>query len=255
MRAAADDTVPPVVIVTGGGTGIGRSTARAFADEGARVLIVGRSRSTLDECAKGYDDIHPVVADITDPNSPARIVRAALDGFGRIDVLVNNAAVGRFGGLADIDRETVEAMFGTNLFAPILLAQQALDALEATRGVVVNVGTAGALGLRSWPDNALYGASKAALDFLTRSWAVELAPRGIRVVGVAPGIVNTGVGVRAGMSPEAYDGFLEHMRARIPSGRIARPEEIAWWITRLAGPEAEYVNGTVLALDGALSVT
>jgi nogalaviketone/aklaviketone reductase len=254
MRAAEDDTASPVVIVTGGGTGIGRSTARAFAEEGARVLIVGRTESPLEECAKGYDDIHPLIADITEPDAPRRIVREALNGFGRLDVLVNNAAFGRFGKLADVDRETAEAMFGTNLVAPIFLTQQVLDALEATGGTVVNVSTAGALGLRSWPDNALYGAGKAALDFLTRSWAVELAPRGIRVVGVAPGVVDTGVGVRAGMSRDAYDGFLEHMRSRIPSGRIGRPEEIAWWIVRLAGPEAGYVNGTVLAIDGALSI-
>lgn len=243
------------VIITGGGTGIGRAAAHAFASTGAGVLVVGRSEETLAETAAGHDTIVTLAVDITKPDAPDSIVDTALGAFGRVDVLVNNAAVGGFGGLADLDPAMVGAQFDTNLLAPVFLTQRALDALAERGGTVVNVGTAGSLGLRSWADNAIYGASKAALDFLTRSWAVELAPRGIRVVGVAPGVINTGVGVRAGMSQEAYDGFLAHMRSRIPAGRVGTPEDVAWWIVQLARPEAGYVNGTVLAVDGALSIT
>ncbi|MFI6026197.1 SDR family NAD(P)-dependent oxidoreductase [Amycolatopsis magusensis] len=243
------------VVITGGGTGIGRATAHAFASAGARVLVVGRSEETLAETAAGHDTIVTLAVDITEPDAPESIVDRALGAFGRVDVLVNNAAVGGFGGLADLDPAMVGAQFDTNLLAPVFLTQRALDALAESGGTVVNVGTAGALGLRSWVDNAIYGAGKAALDFLTRSWAVELAPRGIRVVGVAPGVINTGVGVRAGMSQEAYDGFLAHMGSRIPAGRVGTPEDVAWWILQLVRPEARYVNGTVLAVDGALSIT
>ncbi|MEE3921339.1 SDR family oxidoreductase [Micromonospora sp. BRA006-A] len=101
----------------------------------------------------------------------------------------------------------------------------------------------------------MYAATKAALDSLTRSWAVELASRAIRVVGIAPGVVNTGVGVRAGMSAAEYEGFLQHIAVRVPVGRVGRPEEVADWIHRLAQPDAAYLNGTVLTVDGALSVT
>lgn len=247
--------VEKAVVITGGGTGIGAATARAFAEEGAHVLIVGRSVSTLKETAEGNDRIRFLVADVHDRDAPGEIVGAALREFGRIDVLVNNAAVTGFAALDGLDRDSVRAQLGTNLIAPVFLTQCALDALEATGGVVVNVSSAGSLGRRAWPENSVYGMAKVALDFLTRTWAVELAPRGIRSVGIAPGVVDTGVGVRAGMSPEAYEGFLAGMAGRIPAGRVGRPEDIAWWIVQLTRPEAAYANGTVLAVDGALSVT
>ncbi|MDQ1016514.1 SDR family NAD(P)-dependent oxidoreductase [Streptomyces afghaniensis] len=248
-------SVEKAVVVTGGGTGIGAATARAFHAAGAHVLIVGRSAATLKETADGYDRMRHLATDVRDPNAPEEIVAAALREFGRIDVLVNNAAVTRFAALADLDRSAAEAQLGTNLLAPLFLTQRALDALEATRGTVVNVGSAGSLGRRAWPENSVYGMAKVALDFLTRTWAVELAPRGIRCVGIAPGVVDTGVGVRSGMPPEAYEAFLAGMAERIPAGRVGRPEDIAWWIVQLTRPEAGYANGAVLAVDGALSVT
>ncbi|MFF4173863.1 SDR family NAD(P)-dependent oxidoreductase [Streptomyces sp. NPDC001744] len=243
------------VVVTGGGTGIGAATARAFAEDGARVLVVGRTAANLKETAAGHERIRTMTADVHDEDAPGLIVQRALEEFGRLDVLVNNAAVTGFATLDGLERDTVRAQLGTNLLAPVFLAQAALDALEETRGVVVNVSSAGSLGRRAWPENSVYGMTKVALDFLTRTWAVELAPRGIRSVGIAPGVVDTGVGVRAGMPEDAYRGFLEQMAGRIPAGRVGRPEEIAWWIVQLASPEAAYANGTVLAVDGALSVT
>ncbi|MEU4035515.1 SDR family NAD(P)-dependent oxidoreductase [Streptomyces collinus] len=243
------------VVVTGGGTGIGRAAARAFHEDGARVLVVGRSAETLRATADGYDGIRCLTADVRAPEAAEAIVSAALREFGRLDVLVNNAAVTGFASLDGLDRAAVEAQLGTNLIGPLFLTQRALDALESTGGTVVNVSSAGSLGRRAWPENSVYGMAKAALDFLTRTWAVELAPRGIRCVGVAPGVVDTGVGVRAGMPPEAYEAFLAEMAGRIPAGRVGRPEDIAWWIVRLTRPEAAYANGTVLAVDGALSVT
>ena len=244
------------VVVTGGGTGIGAATARAFAEDGANVLVVGRSESTLKKSAAGYEDrIRILSKDIHDADAPEIVVKTAVEEFGRIDVLVNNAAVTGFAALDGLDRESVRAQLGTNLLAPVFLTQRALDALEETKGVVVNVSSAGSLGRRAWPENSVYGMAKVALDFLTRTWAVELAPRGIRSVGIAPGVVDTGVGVRAGMPAEAYEAFLGEMAQRIPAGRVGRPQDIAWWIVQLTRPEAAYANGTVLAVDGALSVT
>ncbi|MGH3939776.1 MAG: SDR family NAD(P)-dependent oxidoreductase [Pseudonocardiaceae bacterium] len=243
------------VIITGGGTGIGRCAAQAFAAEGAGVLIVGRTESALMETAKGLDTIRILPADITEPDAPELIVETALREFGRVDVLVNNAATATFGTLSELDRAMVEEQFRTNLLAPVFLTQRALGPLEAAGGVVVNVSSAGSLGLRSWPSNGVYGATKTGLDFLTRTWAVELAGRGIRVVSVAPGVIDTGVGVRAGMDRQTYDGFLTQMAARTPARRVGRPEEIAEWIVRLTRTDAAYANGTVIAVDGGLSVT
>ncbi|WP_438486728.1 SDR family NAD(P)-dependent oxidoreductase [Streptomyces sp. S186] len=255
MSPAPAGDVARAVVITGGGTGIGAAAAQTFAEDGAHVLIAGRSATSLRETAGRNDRIRYVVSDVLDDGAPDLIVSTALREFGRIDVLVNNAAHPGFGALATLEPETVRAQIGTNLLAPVFLTQRALDALEESSGVVVNVGSAGALGRRAWPENSVYGMSKAALDFLTRTWAVELAPRGIRTVGIAPGVVDTGVGVRAGMPREAYEGFLAQMAERIPAARVGRPEEVAWWIVQLARPEAGYANGTVLAVDGALSVT
>ncbi|WUH98246.1 SDR family oxidoreductase [Spirillospora sp. NBC_00431] len=243
------------VVITGGGTGIGRATAHAFAGAGTGVLIVGRDEANLRETAKGHDGIQILAADITDPAAPDRIVDTALEELGGLDVLINNAAVSIYGGLADTTRDQVMSQLFTNLAAPILLTRRALDALEDGGGTVINVSTSGSIGLRTWPDAAVFGASKVALDFLTRTWAVELAPRGIRVVGVAPGVVDSGIGLRMGMPEDAYAAFLKSMSERTPSGRTGATGEIAWWITQLVRPEAAFVNGTVIPVDGGLSLT
>lgn len=255
MRTSNDGQVARAVIVTGGGTGIGRATAHAFAERGTGVLVVGRTESTLVETAKDHDLIRVLAADITEPAAPELVVDTALREFGRIDVLVNNAAVLGYRPLAQVDRELVDAQIGTNLIAPILLVRSALNALEASGGTVVNVSTAGSFGTRSWPDNGVYGAAKAALDFLTRTWGVELAPRGIRVVGVAPGVIDTRSGPRMGLSEEGYEDFLRRIGTRTPLGRVGDPAEIAWWIVELTRREAGYATGVVLPIDGGLSLT
>jgi nogalaviketone/aklaviketone reductase len=242
------------IIVTGGGTGIGQATARAFADNGDQVLVVGRTKSTLAETAEGYADIHPLVIDITDRNAPARITAAALRLFGRIDVLVNNAAVAVPAPLTGIDAELADAQLAVNLRGPILLTQNAVPALAETAGTVINLSTAGSLGRRAWPGMSLYGASKVAIDFLTRTWAVELAPLGIRVVAIAPGVVDTGMGQRMGSSAAEYAEFIEQMTQITPLGRVGQPAEIAWWVVQLTDPRAGFATGTVFAVDGAASV-
>ncbi|WP_409493530.1 SDR family NAD(P)-dependent oxidoreductase [Amycolatopsis sp. cmx-11-12] len=239
------------VVITGGGTGIGRATARAFADSGADVLIVGRSESTLAETAAGCRRIRYLVTDISEPDAPEKIVNFAQREVGRIDVLVNNAVVISPAVLGEIDRAATEKQIATTLYAPLFLTQCALPALEASGGTVVNISTAGSLGRRGWRGMSVYGAGKVALDFLTRTWAVELAPRGIRVVAIAPGVIDTGIGERMGWSPEENARHLEQRRASIPAGRTGRPEEIAWWIMQLTKPEAGYASGIVLPLDGA----
>lgn len=242
------------MIVTGGGSGIGRATAQAFADAGANVLVVGRGCDPLAETAEGHPSISTLAVDITSPGGPDAVVTAALERFGGIDVLVNNAALGASAPLEALDAETLDAQLATNLRAPILLTQRALDALSGRSGTVVNLSTAGSLGRRGWPGMSVYGASKVAIDFLTRTWALELAPRGVRVVAVAPGVIDTGMATRNGAGAEEYANFLKVMRDRIPAGRVGTPEEIAWWIVQLAAPQAQYANGTVLCVDGALSV-
>jgi NAD(P)-dependent dehydrogenase (short-subunit alcohol dehydrogenase family) len=242
------------VLVTGAGTGIGRATAHAFADEGAHVVAVGRREAPLAETA-AYDRslISTLAADITAADGPETVVRAALDRHDRIDVLVNNAGIVNAQSLRTYTREAVEPQLATNLLAPVLLTQAALPALEDSRGVIVNVTTS--VGQRGWPGNSLYAAGKAALEVLTRSWAVELAPLGIRVAAVAPGAIDTPIGDHAGHTPEQRAAIRAWQLDHTPLGRVGRPAEVAWAIARLAAPQASFITGVILPVDGGALVT
>ncbi|MEH0552686.1 MULTISPECIES: SDR family NAD(P)-dependent oxidoreductase [unclassified Streptomyces] len=255
MTGMSNNTTPQtsrVVVVTGAGTGIGRATARTFAVEGAHVVAIGRRAEPLLETAAENDRITALTADITAEGEPARILQAVLERHGRLDVLVNNAGIVRTGALGMLTPEMIETQLATNLIAPILLAQAALPLLEASGGVIVNVSTS--VGQRAWPGSSVYAATKTALELLTRSWAVELASRGVRVVAVAPGAIDTPIGEHQGLAPERMVAVREWQLAHTPLARIGRPEEVAWAITQLAAPAASFVTGVVLPVDGGAVV-
>ncbi|MFI0820240.1 SDR family NAD(P)-dependent oxidoreductase [Streptomyces sp. NPDC021098] len=235
------------VVITGAGSGIGRATARVFADHGAHVLAVGRTSEKLKATAKGRSSIIPLTVDIADADAPQAIISRAVAAFDGIDALVNSASVFRPTRLGTITPSEFDHFMAVNLRAPLLITQAALPFLERAEGTVVNISAA--IGQRGWPGLSVYGATKAALDFFTRSWAGELAERGIRVVSVAPGPVETPILENNALDHEAVM-TIHQCQEQIPAGRLGTAEEIAWWILNFTDPLASYATGAILPVDG-----
>ncbi|MEU8710093.1 SDR family oxidoreductase [Streptomyces sp. NPDC048565] len=241
------------VVVTGGGTGIGRASALAFAGLGARtVIITGRREDRLAEVAAGHPAIVPVTADVTTQAGADAVAAAVKDHGGALDVLVHNAGVFRFTPLAALDPDTAREVLETNVLGPVLLTRELLPLLRTPGGSIVLVSSRG--GHNPGPESSLYSASKAAVHSFTRSWAAELAQQGIRVNAVAPGFVRTDAYLANGLSPEQVEGLFAGVAQSVPLGRIAEAEEIATWVTRLAEPSDSLVTGQILTLDGGMDV-
>ncbi|MFC4533049.1 SDR family NAD(P)-dependent oxidoreductase [Sphaerisporangium dianthi] len=241
------------VIVTGSGSGIGRAGALAFARAGAHVLGVGRRADALSDTAAQHSGIAVLAADITADGAPQMIVDAVIERWGRLDVLVNNAGATTMMPLAETDAQRISDLLALNVTAPSLLARAALPHLATTRGAIVNVSST--YGHRPLPGAAHYSASKAALEQLTRSWALELSPGGIRVNAVAPGPTESEALAAAGLPDAMVDQIKRDETARIPLGRRGTPEEVAAWIVHLADPAATWITGQILTIDGGLELT
>jgi NAD(P)-dependent dehydrogenase (short-subunit alcohol dehydrogenase family) len=168
--------------------------------------------------------------------------------------LVNNAGAGAILPLAEATADRIMDIFSVNVLGPSLLASAALPHLKKTRGTIINVSST--FGHKPGAALSHYAASKAALEHLTRCWALELAPLDIRVNAVAAGPTETGALTgMMGLSPEQAASLKEQERARIPLGRRGVPEDLANWIVRLAGPEAAWMTGQVIAIDGGLGLS
>jgi NAD(P)-dependent dehydrogenase (short-subunit alcohol dehydrogenase family) len=242
-----------VIIVTGGSSGIGRATALSFADHGARVIITGRREASLEATAAEHPNITGLIADVATPDDAARTIAKAIDTWGHLDVLVNNAGAGALLSLADTTLDRMMKIFFVNVFGPSLLATAALPHLTATRGTIINVSST--FGHKAVAGLSHYAASKAALEHLTRCWALEVAPLGVRVNAVAAGPTQSGALTgMMGLSAEQAAAVEAQERERIPLKRRGKPEEIARWIVRLADPDSQWTTGQVIAVDGGLGL-
>jgi NAD(P)-dependent dehydrogenase (short-subunit alcohol dehydrogenase family) len=247
-----------VAVVTGASSGIGRATALKLAAAGVSVLAVGRRAEGLAELAalvRAGDGvpIEALVADLIDPASAARIVEASESRFGGLDILINAAGIIAMGTIETTTDESWERMLAVNTTAPFRLMNAAVPQLIERKGCVVNVSSVN--GLRSFAGVLAYCVSKSALDQLTRCAALELAPKGVRVNAVNPGVTVTNLHRRAGMGEDQYGAFLERSKETHPLGRPGQADEIADLILFLASPRAAWITGETVSIDGGRHLT
>ncbi len=230
-------------IVTGYSRGIGQATAYLLAEEGAELVLVGRQRTDI---GLPREPVF-IQGDVADPSTAAAAADAAADRFGRLDVLVNNAGMDHADDLLTTSPEDARRVFDTNFFGALFMLQAAARRMEAG-GAVVNVTSRlAAIGVETM---SVYGASKGALASLTRGAAIDLAPRGIRVNAVAPGMTATPLyeaWVAEQPDPEATRREVE---SRIPQGRLGTPRDVAAAIAFLASEDAGHITGASLPVDG-----
>lgn len=245
-----------VVIITGASSGIGRAAARRFARDQATIIAVGRDSQALAEVVReigrsGGTGV-PLVADVTASEAPDLLVARAAS-FGRLDVVVNAAGIIASGSVETTPDTGWDAMLDINLRAPFRLIRAAVPLLAATRGSIVTVSSV--TGLRAFPNVLAYCVSKAGVDQLTRCAALELAPRGIRVNAVNPGVVVSNLHRRSGMAEPDYAKFLEHSKQTHPLGRPGSVEEVADLIAFLASDRAGWITGETISIDGGRHLT
>ncbi len=246
-----------VVIVTGASSGIGRATALQFAKEGCRVIAVGRNEKELKSLGRKavslQGSIKVQLADVEEVSQIDRIVSDTIDSCERIDVLVNAAGIIKNGSIETTTLDDWDKMLNINLRSVFALTQKCVPHLAKVKGNIINVSSVA--GTRSFPNVLAYCVSKAGIDQFTRCAALELAPKGIRVNAVNPGVVITNLHKRGGMDEKAYRAFLEHSKETHPIGRPGTPDEVAELICYLASDKASWITGVTYALDGGRALT
>lgn len=238
-------------IVTGATSGIGMATAKKLAAEGARVAAVGRKAEVLRTLES--PNIRTYQADLASETATIEFAAAAVKDLGGVDILVNAAGIIGMGTVETTTLASYDAMMNINMRSVFHLTQLLLPSLIERKGNIVNLSSV--TGTRAFPGVLAYCISKAAMDQFTYCTALELAPKGVRVNAVNPGVVRTGLHLNSGMAADAYEAFLEKCKTTHPLGRVGTPEEVADLILFLASAKAGWVTGATIAIDGGRAQT
>src|SRR5256714_5729206 len=236
-----------VAVVTGGNSGIGLATAKRLQEEGARVVIAGRSKKTLDAPVKsignGVVALQAAVAKLSDVD---HLYKEVSQKLGKIDVLFVNAGVAKFAPLTETPEALYDEQFDINIKGAYFTIQKAIPFLNDGASIILNTSVAG---IKGTVGASAYSATKAALRSLARTAAAELAERGIRVNTVAPGPIETPIFDRSGLPKEATEAFLQDVVSKIPLKRIGQTEEVARAVAFLASSDASYITGVETNVD------
>lgn len=246
------------VIVTGAGSGIGRATATRFAQEGASVVLVGRTAETLEETAKEFpqdrtwihtDNYLTVTCDISVQSQVQEMVKRVIEKFGKIDILVNNAGKAIQGKITEMSAEDWKTAIDINLTGTFYVCQAAMPHLIETKGNIINVSSLSGIG-GDW-NMAAYNAAKAGVTNLTRTLALDHGPDGVRVNAVNPSVTQTNMTSAIQDNVTKTNKFLD----RCPLGRLATPDDVAAAITFLASDDASIITGVNLPVDGGVNAS
>jgi NAD(P)-dependent dehydrogenase (short-subunit alcohol dehydrogenase family) len=240
-----------VAVVTGGNSGIGLSTAKRFAEEGASVVIAGRDQKTLDAAVKTIGNgVLAVQADVSKLADIDKLYKAVSQKFGKVDVLFANAGVAKLAPFADSSEALFDELFNINVKGVFFTIQKALPLLTEGASIIINSSIANATGVAN---TSVYSATKAAVRSFARTLTTELADRKIRVNVVSPGPIVTPIFGRTGLPQEVVDDFAKHIVEKVPAKRFGQPEEIANTVLFLASSEAAYITGIDLKVDGGMA--
>ncbi|XP_039749530.1 3-oxoacyl-[acyl-carrier-protein] reductase FabG-like isoform X2 [Pararge aegeria] len=244
-----------VVLITGASSGIGAETAWEFSKHDAHLVITGRNKENLDTISKKCEDVSPsklrpikVIADIKNEKDIENIIATTIQTCKKLDVLVNNAGILGSGTIETTSLDQFDNIMETNVRGPYYLTMLATPYLIKSKGNIVNVSSVS--GLRSFPNILAYCTSKAALDQFTRCVALELAPKGVRVNAVNPGVIITGIHLKGSMTEQEYEAYKEKCKVTHALGRPGETKEVASVITFLASDAASNVTGVTLPVDG-----
>jgi len=240
-----------VAVVTGGNSGIGLASAKRLHEEGARVVITGRDRRTLDAAvsAIGAGTV-ALQSDASKLEDIERLFSVVESKVGKIDVLFANAGIAKFAPYSASQAALFDELFATNVKGVYFTLQKAIPHLNDGASVILNTSVVASKGTENM---GIYAATKAAVRSFARTAATELKERNIRVNAVAPGPIATPIFGRSGLTEEQIDGFKAGISSRVPLGRIGRPEEIAGAVAFLASDDASYVTGVELNVDGGMA--
>lgn len=239
-----------VAVVTGGNSGIGYSTAKKLKEDGATVIITGRSREKVNKAATELG-VSGITADVLDLSALDTAVNQVKNEFGNVDILFVNAGIFAPAPIGQISEDMFDNQMGINFKGAVFTIEKFLPILNEG-GSIINLSSVNAY--TGMPNTAIYGASKAALNSYTRTAATELAPRKIRVNAVNPGPIYTPIFGKTGMSEEQLNGFAGAMENRIPLKRFGKPEDIAELVAFLASDRASFITGAEYNIDGGINV-
>lgn len=239
-----------VAIVTGGGSGIGQAIAERFAREGAKVLIVGRRESKLQEVAAENGSISYVVGDLTKTETVTQVIKAIKDRYnGQLDILVNNAGWCPVQSIKDVTLADYDTAFSLDVRSLVDMTIQSLPLLIQSKGNMINLSTIGVTH-RNY-NLSMYIGAKSAVENFTRCWALDLAADGVRVNAIAPGPIRTDIWNVTNLSDEDAKEHEKRITGNNPMQRFGEPEEVANAALFLASNEASFISGAVIAVDGA----